>query len=254
MKQLCRVLCTNFRFWVSFPNPNELGSVSQGFEGLTGLPHCCGVLQCTRFEVVGAGEAPSSSLVAAQIVVDSSFRILSIVAGFLGRKSNSRILKASTLCQDIEGGKLLNAPPVKASNGVEVNQYLVGGEGYPLLPWLMVPFVEAVPGSVEENFNAGIEVMRVPAIRTAASLRNWGVLSGPVREEVKMAVAYIGACSILHNSLLMREDFSALAGEIEDYRLQQQRYREFCRLEDDSIMEKALVIRSTLATTAKKNS
>ncbi|KAL4276160.1 hypothetical protein S83_070365 [Arachis hypogaea] len=226
-------------------------------------PHCCGVLHYTRFEVVSPRDPPSPpSPVAAQLVVDSSCRILSVAAGFFGRKSNSRILKSS-LFQDIEEGTLLNSPPVKAmNNGVEVDvkQYLVGGgEGYPLLPWLMVPFAaeEAAAGSNEESFNVAIDVTKIPAIRTAASLRNWGVLDGPVLEEVKVAVAYIGACSILHNGLLMREDFSALAGEMEGYQLQQQRYREFCRLDlenDDSITEKALVIRSTLVTMVKKNS
>ncbi|MDV3195263.1 MAG: hypothetical protein Q8881_03365, partial [Sweet potato little leaf phytoplasma] len=51
-RQLCRVLCTNFRFWVAFPNSSELGSVSEGFESLTGLPNCCGVMNCTRFKFV----------------------------------------------------------------------------------------------------------------------------------------------------------------------------------------------------------
>ncbi|XLR00444.1 hypothetical protein S83_066642 [Arachis hypogaea] len=123
----------------------------------------------------------------------------------------------------------------------------------------MVPFAaeEAAAGSNEESFNVAIDVTKIPAIRTTTSLRNWGVLDGPVLEEIKVAVAYIGACFILHNALLMRENFSALAGEIEGYHLQQQRYREFCRLDlenDDSITEKALVIRSTLVTMVKKNS
>ena len=44
------------------------------------------------------------------------------------------------------------------------------------------------------------------------------MLSQPVSEDVKMVVAYIGACSILHNGLLMSEDFSALASGFEDSR------------------------------------
>ncbi|KAK7362622.1 hypothetical protein VNO77_04740 [Canavalia gladiata] len=242
VKQLCRVLCTNFRFWVSFPSPNDLRSVSQNFETLSGFPNCCGVVLCSRFEVVNA----NTPCVAAQIVVDSSFRILSIVAGFLGHKSDARILKTSTLFKDIEEGTLLNSPPVNA-----VNQYLIADSGYPLLPWLVVPFADPLPGSVEENFNAVHEAMRVPALRTAASLRNWGVLSKPVDEELKMVVAYIGACSILHNSLLMREDFSALASDFEDCR-QSYNNSENCNLEDHPVDSKALALRSTLATMAKK--
>ncbi|KAJ1399064.1 Harbinger transposase-derived nuclease domain [Sesbania bispinosa] len=247
VKQLCRVLCTNFRFWVSFPNnPNDLRSVSQGFEALSGLPNCCGVVFCSRFEVVAT---TNTTPVAAQIVVDSTCRVLSIAAGFLGHKSDSEILKASTLFKDIEEGVLMNA----ASPVNELNQYLIGDSGYPLLPWLMVPFVDTLPGSVEENFNDAHRLMRLAALRTDASLRNWGVLKRPVQEELRMAVAYIGACSILHNSLLMREDFSALAGGFEDHRQSHDSHRP-CAVEEDPVMAKALVVRTTLATMAKKNS
>ncbi|KAI4295666.1 hypothetical protein L6164_035685 [Bauhinia variegata] len=248
VKQLCRVLCTNFRFWVAFPNPNELGSVSQGFESLSGLPNCCGVIDCARFKVVNT-ENSREDCIAAQIVVDSSWRILSIAAGFHGHKSNSRILKSSTLYKDIEEGKLLNSSPIHV-NGVSINQYLIGDAEYPLLPWLMVPFVETLPGSIEGNFNASHELMRLSALRTVSSLKNWGVLSRPIQEELKMAVAYIGACSILHNSLLMREDFSALSGGFEDYQFHHQSETDN-RLEDNIITRNALVIRSTLATRAK---
>ncbi|XP_050894499.1 protein ALP1-like [Lathyrus oleraceus] len=263
VKQLCRVLCTNFRFWLSFPNANDLRSISQNFESLSGLPNCSGVIFCSRFEI--APSSPSSSTssssvsvsqqqqrqqqqhssIAAQIVVDSTCRILSIAAGFFGHKTDSVILKASSLFNDIDDGMLLNASPV---NGV--NQYFIGDSGYPLLPWLMVPFVDnvAVSGSVEESFNAAHELMRIPALRTDASLRKWGVLSRPIREEIKMAVAYIGACSILHNSLLMREDFSALVCDFEP----QRKNRQPCVFEDDRVSEEALAMRMTLGTMAKK--
>lgn len=240
VKQLCRVLCTNFRFWLSFPNSNDLPSVSQGFESLSGFPNCCGVVFCSRFQV---SSSPHS--IAAQIVVDSTWRILSIAAGFNGNKTDSVILKSSSLFKDIEEETLLNAPPVNA-----VCQYLIADSDYPLLPWLMVPFNDSltVPGSVEDNFNAAHELMRLPALRTAASLKKWGVLSKPICEELKIAVAYIGACSILHNGLLMREDFSALASDFEH----PSHGGEPRVVEDDPVTAKALVMRTTLATMAKK--
>ncbi|GAB4852970.1 hypothetical protein Ancab_017159 [Ancistrocladus abbreviatus] len=82
-KQLCRVLCTNFRFWLGFPSPDELKSVSDAFETLTELPNCCGVIDCTRFLInrVDQGHSKGESI-AAQIVVDSTCRILSIVCWF----------------------------------------------------------------------------------------------------------------------------------------------------------------------------
>ncbi|RHN62187.1 putative harbinger transposase-derived nuclease domain-containing protein [Medicago truncatula] len=246
VKQLCRVLCTNFRFWVSFPNANDR-SILQNFESISGLPNCSGVVFSSRFQIAPSTspQQPHSSI-AAQIVVDSTCRILSIAAGYFGHKTDYTILKASSLFNDIEEGSLLNAPSV---NGV--NQYLIGDSGYPLLPWLMVPFADnvCVTGSVEETFNAAHGLMRIPAFKTDASLRKWGVLSKPVREEIKMAVAYIGACSILHNSLLMREDFSAL---VSDFEYQRKSVDPFV-LEDDPVKtSKALAMRATLATMAKK--
>ncbi|XP_030942700.1 protein ANTAGONIST OF LIKE HETEROCHROMATIN PROTEIN 1-like [Quercus lobata] len=247
-KQLCRVLCTDFRFWVTFPTPNELESVSTAFQTLTGLPNCCGVLECTRFKVVKKNDEIEEHSIAAQIVVDSSCRILSIVAGYRGNKADYKVLKSSTLCKDIEEGRLLNSPPVNV-NGVAVNQYLVGNRGYPLLPWLMVPYVEALPGSCEENFNKVHSLMRVSGLKASASLKNWGVLSRPVEEEFKIAVAYIGACSMLHNALLMREDYTALGDGLGDC-YQSTDY--YSGLEENLIGSKASDIRNALATRANE--
>ncbi|KDP25014.1 hypothetical protein JCGZ_23997 [Jatropha curcas] len=244
-KQLCRVLCTNFRFWVAFPSPVELQTVSKDFETLTGLPNCCGVIDCARFEFVKEADS-SLSIIAVQIVVDSSSRILSIAAGFRGNNCTSTILKSTTLYKDIEGGRLLNTNPI-IIDGVPINQYLIGGRKYPLLPWLMVPFVNPVQESFEDKFNRANSLMGVSALRTVASLKNWGVLCKPIQEELKNAVALIGACSILHNALLLREDDSALL-ELGDYSLYDY---------GDSEMEqnlndfKASDIRSALATTVR---
>ncbi|CAI8618428.1 unnamed protein product [Vicia faba] len=250
VKQLCRVLCTNFRFWLSFPNANDLRSVSHNFQSLSGLPNCSGVIFCSRFQISPSSvsqpqQQQQHSSIAAQIVVDSTCRILSIAAGFFGHKTDYVILKASSLFNDIDDRMLLNDSPLDG-----VNQYFIGDSAYPLLPWLMVPFADnenaTVSGSVEESFNAAHELMQIPAFRTDASLRKWGVLSRPIREEIKMAVAYIGACSILHNSLLMREDFSALVCDFE------QKNGEPCVLEDHRVTEEALAMRMTLAAMAKK--
>ncbi|KAH7575269.1 hypothetical protein JRO89_XS02G0072900 [Xanthoceras sorbifolium] len=259
VKQLCRVLCTNFRFWVAFPGPEELISISKSFEEFTGLPNCCGVIDCTRFKIIKSEGSKSSKdekliedSIAVQIVVDSSSRILSIVAGIRGDKGDSRVLKSSTLYTDIEEKKLLDSSPVYV-NGVAVDQYLIGDGGYPLLPWLMVPFVDAKPGSSEENFNVAHKLMRNPALKTIASLKNWGVLSRPIQEDFKTAVAFIGACAILQNVLLMREDDSGLSDELGDYSLHDQssQYYSDASFEENLIEKKATVVRNALATRAK---
>ncbi|GJV54165.1 ALP1-like protein [Tanacetum coccineum] len=246
VNQFCRVLCTNFRFWVGFPTQNELGTVSESFEALTGLPNCCGVIQFTTFDISKNG---TSQHVAAQIVVDASSKILSIVAGFNGNKSNQYVLKSSSLYNDIVSNNLLNSKPIDI-NGVSVPQYLLGEKGSPFLPWLMVPFDQSASNSCEETFNYVHNLMMGFGYRTIDSLKKWGVLSKPVNEEIKTMVGYIGACSILHNALLTREDsFSSFEkfDESEDSR--------YCM--DDGFGDylfdrKAVEIRSSLATRARK--
>ena len=61
-------------------------------------------------EVKDLPESSQEDSISAQIVVDSSSRILSIVARFRGDRNDSRILKISTLYKDIEGVRLQNLP------------------------------------------------------------------------------------------------------------------------------------------------
>ncbi|KAG6421881.1 hypothetical protein SASPL_118440 [Salvia splendens] len=255
VKQLCRVLCTNYRFWVGFPGPNELESVSSQFETLTGIPNCCGVVSCARFEFdiekASRNSTPNhrKQSIAAQIVVDSSSRILSIIAGFSGGKTDLNILKSTNFYKDVEKGEILNSQRVVRVNDVDVPQYLVGSGEYPLLPWLLVPFVEPKPGSVEENLNKAHSLMQVSSNKAMASLRNWGVLDRPVKAEYKAAVACIGACSILHNMLISREDYSAFCHEWDDGAFL--RDQDVVGFEGDLVEENASVIRNALATRAR---
>lgn len=179
---------------------------------------------------------------AAQIVTDSSSRILSIAAGFRGEKGDGEVLRSSSLYKDVEGGRLL----------LGSDQYLVGGFGYPLLSWLMVPFANAGGGSIEEDFTAVLASMCRPVQRAVSSLRNWGVMSRLMEEEDgKMAVACIGTCAILHNVLLMREDCSGLPDEsMESVEKFEHNAEE--GLEEECFAEKkGLVLRSTLAMKAR---
>lgn len=253
VKQLCRVLCTNYRFWVEFPSTNELPSLSTQFEKLAGLPNCCGIIDCARFKIKGSNSiiqnSPPEDTVAAQIVVDASSRILSVTAGFRGNKSKLTVLNSSTLYKDIERGIRLHSQTTLYINNVGVPQYLIGGGGYPLLPWLLVPYADPLGGSSEENFNRVVKIIRVPMLKTIASLRGWGVLSRPIDAEFKPAVANIGACSILHNMLLTREDYSAFCDEVCDFVVDDQ---SFDYTLEDNLNEKGSAIRNALATTVKR--
>ncbi|KAL3614225.1 hypothetical protein CASFOL_042299 [Castilleja foliolosa] len=251
-KHLCRVLCTNFRFWVGFPSQSELEPVSARFETLTGLPNCCGIISCTRFTFEKSNGSDSiTGSIAAQIVVDSSSRIISIIAGFDGNKTDVQILKSSSLYKDIENGTILDSNKQMDVNEVNVPQYLIGNGNYPLLSWLLVPFPNPRPGSAEENFNNVHRSMSLSSsLKGIASLRSWGILSRLVETDHKIVVACIGACSILHNMLIARDDYSAFwDDEIDDNVLDN---RSKSSLGGDLSDENVIAIRKALASRAKK--
>lgn len=128
-------------------------------------------------------------------------------------------------------------------------QYFVGDGNYPLLPWLMVPYKDPIRGTCEEDFNVAHGLMFQPALRTVASLRNWGALGCLGEEEdLKMAVACIGTCAILHNVLLMREDYTAPSDESRGFSEVPEQQGEDLSCDSE---KKALVLRSMLSIKAR---
>ncbi|CAN6164976.1 unnamed protein product [Urochloa humidicola] len=231
-RRLRRVLLANFRFWLAFPSdPSSAYS--------TPLPSCRGALCCARF----AG--PGGPL-AAQLVAGASSRILSLAAGFRGDRTDLEVLRLSSLYQEVEQGRVL-----------EPKQYLVGdGGGYPLLPWLMVPFRgPVVPGSPEAAFNAAHRAMCRPVRRAVRSLMGWGAIARLHEEESpRAAVACIGTCAMLHNVLLTREDYSALAPDEAESHLGEVQSRgdgSGAGSEGFEVDGRALMLRSTLAATMR---
>lgn len=181
-------------------------------------------------------------------MVDSSCRILSIFAGFCGEKSDFEVLKRSALYKDVEEGRVLDGPTIYIDD-VAVPEYFIGDGDYQLLPWLITPFSDPLKGSIEDDFNLGLNSIRGLSIRAISSLRSWGILSKPIEGEIRDAVAYIGACSILHNGLLMREDYSALSDDVESF----EGFRGGSFVES-LVGSEGSVIRRALATRAKGDS
>jgi hypothetical protein len=179
-------------------------------------------------------------------VAGASSRILSLAAGFRGDRTDLEVLKLSSLYHEVEQGKLLDPA-----------QYLVGdGTGYPLLPWLMVPFQgPIIPGSPEAEFNAAHKAMCRPARRAVRSLMGWGAVARLHEEESpRAAVTCIGTCAMLHNVLLAREDYSALAPEEEGDEADicsgaMQSRRDGAAVEQFKVDERAVAMRSALAAT-----
>ncbi|KAG6384705.1 hypothetical protein SASPL_153522 [Salvia splendens] len=127
-----------------------------------------------------------------QGVVDSEMRFLDVVTGWPGWMPVS-----------CESGARLNDNAEKLSSGEEVGEYIVGGTGYPLLPWLVTPFKECEPTPSSE-FNPVLERARSAAVRAFARLKGgWRILNKVMwRPEKRKLPSIILVCCLLHNIII----------------------------------------------------
>ncbi|CAL8178425.1 unnamed protein product [Prunus armeniaca] len=113
-----------------------------------------------------------------QGIVDHEMRFLDIVTGWPGGMTVSRLLKCSGFFKLCEGGQRLNENVITLSGGVEIREYLVGGVGYPLLPWLITPYESnGLPDSISA-FNAVHGAARSLAVKAFTQLKGtWRILN-----------------------------------------------------------------------------
>ena len=113
----------------------EVAKNQWGFFDLSGFPGAVGAVDCTHVPLdcspLGANEyiyvnRKGIHSINVQLVCDSEFHIINVVANWPGSVHDSRILTRSELAQHFRRGDL---------QGV-----LLGDSGYPQLDWLMTPF------------------------------------------------------------------------------------------------------------------
>ncbi|KAF2310556.1 hypothetical protein GH714_014433 [Hevea brasiliensis] len=135
----------------------DLERIVMGFEWIS-LPNCCGVLGFGKFGVDSELLGKNGSLLV-QALVDSEGRFLDISAGWPCTMKPESIFTQTKLYSRVEGSReLLNGACYQLSESNSIPQYILGDSCFPLLPWLLTPFIrpneEDSFGSAEREFNA----------------------------------------------------------------------------------------------------
>ena len=118
---------------------------------------CCGVLGFGRFGVEGEVLGKNGSVMV-QALVDSEGRFLDVSAGWPSTMPETILHQTKLYLGVEESRELLNGPMYDLTDGNSVPQYILGESCFPLLPWLLTPYIRANEedsfGSSEREFNS----------------------------------------------------------------------------------------------------
>ncbi|XP_068339859.1 protein ANTAGONIST OF LIKE HETEROCHROMATIN PROTEIN 1-like [Pyrus communis] len=197
---------------LKWPDLNRIEEIKSEFEASFGLPNCCGAIDGTHIIMTLPTVQTSDDWcdpeenysMLLQGIVDHEMRFLDIVTGWPGGMTVSRLLKCSGFYKLCEGGQRLNGNARSLSGGVEIREYLVGGVGYPLLPWLITPFESNAGTASISSFNATHEAARSLAVRAFSQLKGtWRILSKVMwRPDKRKLPSIILVCCLLHNIIV----------------------------------------------------
>lgn len=176
--------------------------------GWISLPNCCGVLGLRRFGFEGELLGKNGSLLV-QALVDAEGRFLDVSAGWPSSMKPETILRQSKLYAEIENStELLKGPVYNVDDEKPIPQYLIGDSCFPLLPWLLTPYMklneEDSSGFSERAFNS-THNRAMALVNTAfCGLRaRWKLLSKPWKEGCRDYFPFIVLTGcLLHNFLI----------------------------------------------------
>ena len=154
------MVCHLMPRYVRLPSDASLHEIIDGFQCHWGFPQMVGAIYGTHIPILKPQESPAHYYnckgyysVIMQAVVDFRGLFMDVNIGWPGKVHDARVLVNSSCYKKACNGTLL---PDWSSNirGVNVPLVILGDPAYPLLSWLMKPYLEnAVTTLRERNFN-----------------------------------------------------------------------------------------------------
>ncbi|XP_010915201.3 protein ALP1-like [Elaeis guineensis] len=193
---------------LQWPGPAAAAAAARRFEVLSGIPNVVGSMYTTHIPII----APKVSVAAyfnrrhternqktsysitVQGVVDPDGVFTDVCIGWPGSMPDDQVLEKSALYQRVIGGHLRN-------------QWIVGGSGYPLMDWVLVPYTQKNLTWSQHAFNEKIgEVQRVAKEAFARLKGRWSCLQKRTEVKLQDLPVVLGACCVLHNICEMRKE------------------------------------------------
>lgn len=194
--------------YLKWPDDEGLRRIKDEFESISGIPNVVGSMYTTHIPII----APKNSVAAyfnrrhternqktsysitVQGVVDPNGVFTDICIGYPGSMPDDQVLEKSTLFQ-------------RANAGFYDGVWIVGGSGYPLMDWVLVPYTHQHLTWTQHAFNEKIgEIQRAAKDSFARLKSRWGCLQKRTEVKLQDLPVVLGACCVLHNICEMRNE------------------------------------------------
>ncbi|XP_074286897.1 protein ANTAGONIST OF LIKE HETEROCHROMATIN PROTEIN 1 [Silene latifolia] len=187
--------------YLQWPNEESLKRIEEEYESLSGIPNVVGSMYTTHIPII----APKISVAAyfnkrhternqktsysitVQGVVNPKGVFTDICIGWPGSMPDDKVLEKSALYQ-------------RGNQGLLKGVWIVGGSGYPLMDWVLVPYTQSNLTWTQHAFNEKIgEVQKVAKDAFARLKGRWCCLQKRTEVKLQELPMVLGACCVLHN-------------------------------------------------------
>ena len=208
----CEAIVAKKNQFIQFPiTDDEKARNKIKFFKMGGFPSCIGCIDGFHVRICTPHEDENDYInrknwhsINCQGITDADLKFVDAVVRWPGGSHDASILTTSRVYDHLAANHTL------IDHGV-----LVGDSGYPLKPYLMVPYDDPLARR-QRRFNATLKTTRCSVERAIGQLkRRFNCLKEGLRVQPKKACLIITACIILHNiaKMLNEEDFD---GEDDD--------------------------------------
>lgn len=194
--------------YLRWPDDESLRTIKEEFESISGIPNVVGSMYTTHIPII----APKISVAAyfnrrhternqktsysitVQGVVDQRGVFSDVCIGYPGSMADDQVLEKSTLFQRANAGFY---------NGV----WIVGGCGYPLMDWVLVPYTQQHLTWTQHALNEKVgEIQRISKESFARLKGRWSCLQKRTEVKLQDLPVVLGACCVLHNICELRNE------------------------------------------------
>lgn len=206
--ETCHAITSNLlKKYVYIPEGDMLKEIVRGFESCWGFPQAAAAIDGSHFPIIRPQECASDYYnrkgyysVIGQGLVDFRGRFMDICNGWPGKVHDARVFSNSSVSKKGSSGKLF--PSWKRKIGrVDVPLLVLGDPAYPLLPWLMKPYVDNVNTTdKEKQFNYRQSRARMVVENAFGRLKGrWRCLLKRLDFHLKNVPTVVASCVVLHN-------------------------------------------------------